>query len=293
MSKVAKLVTDQFIDMLENGMVDGKWQPCWNRGMSMPRNASTGNNYRGINTLLLWAAQQKHGYKHSVWATFKQWKAMGHKLVNAKGRGKMIVFWKIVEREQTASDGSTEKSTFPFMRYSTVFNCEHAEGYEVPSLPDSLSESERLSAIDSAIANTGANIVHGGDTACFIPNRDRIHMPLFETFHNAHGYYATAFHELAHWTGHKSRLDRDLSGRFGSHAYGMEELVAELSAAFTCAEFGFDSITRDDHLKYIKGWLEKIKEDHTAIITAASKAAQASEYILNGAASKAAQAKAA
>lgn len=283
MSKVAKIVTDKFIQMIEDGQADGKWNPCWNRGMSMPRNASTGNNYRGINVLLLWGAQVEEGYTHPIWATFKQWQKAGYKLKDAKGKGKLVVFWKIIERESTAKDGSTEISKIPFLRYSTVFNCEHAEGYEaeLANMPQ-LDVSERIPSIDSVIDETGANIVYGGHRACFIPSMDQICLPHFADFHDAHGFYGTAFHELAHWTGHKSRLDRNLTGRFGDHAYGMEELIAELSAAFTCAELGLEPTARADHAKYIKGWLEKIREDHSAIITAASKAAKATEYVLAG-----------
>lgn len=281
MSKVAKIVTDQFIKMIEDGMVDGTWKPCWNKGMSFPRNVKTKNPYRGINVLLLWGAMVDEGYEHSIWGTFNQWKAMGYKLKDAKGKGKMVVFWKILEREETATDGSTKIKKVPLLRYSTVFNCAHVEGFEPEAKNDTLDSTERMDHIDSVIHNTRANIAYGGDRACFIPSMDMIQMPRFESFHNTHGFYSTVFHELAHWTGHHSRLNRDLSGRFGDHAYGMEELVAELSAAFTCAELGFESTTRDDHVKYIKGWLEKIKEDHTAIITAASKAAKATEYILS------------
>lgn len=283
MSKVAKIVTDQFVKMIEDGQADGKWNPCWNRGMAMPRNATTGNTYRGINVLLLWGAMADEGYKHSVWATFNQWKKAGYRLKDAKGKGKTIVFWKVIEREQTAKDGSVEKTTFPFLRRSTVFNCEHAEGYEVEQGDvHQLDASHRIPSIDAVIDDTGANIVYGGHRACFIPSIDQIRLPLFEDFHDAHGFYGTAFHELAHWTGAKARLNRNLNNRFGDHAYGMEELVAELSAAFTCAELGLEPTARADHAKYIKSWLEKIKEDHTAIFTAASKAAKATEYVLAG-----------
>lgn len=279
--KVAKMVTDQFIKMIEEGLADGKWSPCWNKAAAMPRNVVTGKNYRGINILLLWNAQYQEGYEHSIWGTFKQWNDKGYKLKDAKGKGKMIVHWNIIEREETAKDGSTVIKTIPSLRYYTVFNCAHVEGYEPENAAtNKLDISERISEIDSVIAATGANIQYGGDRACFIPSVDMIQMPRFEDFHDAHGFYSTTFHELAHWTGHKSRLDRDLTGRFGDHAYGMEELVAELSAAFTCAELGIDPIARDDHVKYIKSWLVQIKEDSRAILTAASKAAQASEYIL-------------
>lgn len=273
---VAKLVTDQFIKILEAGQVDGKWSPCWNRATAMPHNAETGATYQGINVLLLWAAQQRNGFTSSTWATYKAWKRVGAQ-VKKGAKAQMIVFWNIVQK----TDANGDETTKPILRYYNVFNAEQVEGWEALSQP--VAEFERNDECERIIRDTGAVIRHGGGTACFIPSIDEIRMPPFESFHNAEGYYSTTFHELAHWTGAKSRLNRDLTGRFGDYAYGMEELVAELTAAFVCASLGFESTTRDDHLKYIKGWLEKIKEDKYAIITAASKADKAMQYILNGA----------
>lgn len=274
-AKIAKLVTDQFLSMLENGEVNGKWSPCWNRMAGLPYNAVTRRHYNGINVILLWAAQNQHGFSSPQWATYKTWKEAGAQ-VKKGAKSQMIVFWNIIKK--TDSGGS--ESTFPILRYYNVFNADQVEGWNVIDAP--AAEFDRNAECERIISDTGAIIRHGGDRACFIPSIDEIHLPQFETFHHAEGYYATAFHELAHWTGHKSRLDRDLSGRFGSHAYGMEELVAELSAAFTCANLGFESHTRDSHLKYIKSWIAAIKEDNYAVITAASKAEKATRYILEG-----------
>lgn len=274
-AKIAKLVTDQFLAMLENGEVEGTWSPCWNRMASLPVNAVTGRHYNGINILLLWSAQNRNGFTSAHWATYKTWKSVGAQ-VKKGAKAQMIVFWKIIKK----TDASGDESTFLLLRYHNVFNADQVEGWDGLQTP--VTEFDRNAECERIIQATGADIRHGGDRACFIPSVDQIHMPMFETFHHAEGYYSTVFHELAHWTGHKSRLDRDLSGRFGSHAYGMEELVAELSAAFTCASLGFESQTRDSHLKYIKGWIETIRENNYAVITAASKAEKATRYILNG-----------
>lgn len=277
---IAQKVTDMFIDALENGEVNDKSKLCWNRGMNIPANASTGNRYRGINVLLLWMAQQREGYKHQIWGTFKQWQKMGYSLKDAKGKGQLIVFWKFIDTEHEKADGTKEKRKVPLLRYSTVFNCEHADGFEPEINRPQLDESQRIPEFDAIIDNTGANIVYEGDQPCYIPSMDIIKMPEFKEFHTAPRFYGTMFHELTHWTGSKARLDRNLSGRFGDEAYAMEELIAELSAAFTCASLGMEIDPREDHGKYIKSWLKKLKEDKKAIITASSKAAQASEYIL-------------
>jgi len=273
---VAKLVTDQFIKILEAGQVDGKWSPCWNRATAMPHNATTGRAYNGINILLLWAAQMNNGFSSAQWASYKAWKKAGAQVRKGE-KGQMIIYWNIT----TKVDAHGNEETFPMLRYFTVFNADQVDGWDLPEAPVTLFN--RNAECERIINDTGAQIVHGGGRACYIPSVDQIHMPKFEDFHTAEHYYSTTFHELAHWTGAKSRLNRDLTGRFGDYAYGMEELVAELTAAFLCASLGFESTTRDDHLKYIKGWLEKIKEDKYAIITAASKADKAMQYILNGA----------
>ncbi len=287
-AKVAKQVSAQIIEMLENADSKG-WNPCWNAVNTMPTNAVTGNAYRGINVILLWGAMHTHGYQHSYWATFKQWQKIGCK-VKKGSKGQIIVFWKMLEKERTNTDGSTTIDKIPLMRFSHVFNYDQVEGDFEISVAPVVNTDCRNADIDRMVAATGANIQHSGNVACYVPSLDTIRMPSFEQFHNATVYYSTLFHELGHWTGAKSRMNRDLSGRFGSYAYGMEELIAELTAAFTCAHTGLQSAPREDHAKYIKAWIEAIREDSTAIIRAASEAAKASEYIVNAGADEKAEA---
>jgi len=283
---IAQAVTNKIIDLIESGQVTGKgWQAPWNKGMALPRNAKTGKFYRGVNVLLLWNAG---AYKSNVWATWKQWKSMGHQPENAKGQGRMIVFWKIIEKKERQPDGSEKViDKVPFLRYSTVFNADLVPTYEEPD-QNALDEAERFSNVDSVIESTGANIYHdGGHMAFYRPLTDSIHLPVFKSFDSASGYYSTALHELAHWTGHESRLKRDFSSRFGDNAYAFEELIAELSAAFSCAQLGITAETRQDHAEYIKHWLDVMKGDKNAIITASSQAAKATEYIIEASDSEA------
>jgi antirestriction protein ArdC len=130
---------------------------------------------------------------------------------------------------------------------------------------------------DEFLGSTGADIREGHGEAYYLPSHDFISMPAFEAFKGADHFYGTAFHELTHWTGHRSRLDRDLKTRFGAHDYAAEELVAELGAAFLCAEFGFDGDLR--HAGYIASWVELLRADKRAFFTACSKAWKAADYL--------------
>lgn len=275
--QVAKIVSQQFLEILESGMVSGQWEAPWSRGNGgVPYNATNNRRYNGMNVLLLWAAQHRNGFSTAQWATLRAWNAAGAKVIKGS-KSQIIIHWRLYEK--TDSQGNV--STGGTLSYYKVFNADQVTGWTAPAAP--VKEFERNAECERIIAATGAVIRHGGDRACFIPSIDEIRLPEFASFNRAENYYSTAFHELAHWSGAKSRLDRDLSGRFGSHAYGMEELVAELSAAFTCAVLGFESETRADHLRYIKSWIAAIRENNFAIITAASKADKASQFILNGA----------
>jgi len=138
-----------------------------------------------------------------------------------------------------------------------------------PDTPDALA--------DDFLRSTGADIREGQGEAYYVPSQDFISMPAFQAFKGADHFYNVVFHELAHWTGHKSRLDRDLKARFGAHTYAAEELVAELGAAFLSAEFGFDGDVRN--AGYIATWIELLKADKRAFFTACSKASQAAHYL--------------
>ena len=169
------------------------------------------------------------------------------------------------------------------MKGYTVFNVEQVDGlpthyFAQPANP--LPLSERIENADRFMTNTAATIHHGGNRAFYAPARDAIQLPPFEAFKDKESYYATALHELTHWTKPKSRLDRDFSAkRFGDHGYAREELVAELGAAFLCAELGITPEVREDHAAYLGHWLTVLKEDKRAIFSAAAHAQRAADYL--------------
>jgi antirestriction protein ArdC len=170
-------------------------------------------------------------------------------------------------------------------RASAIFNAEQVDGFVLPEPPEPLGPIERLEQADHFVGSTGASIRHGGDRAYFHSGSDHIQMPsenLFtgtKTLTRTEGYYAVLVHELIHWTGPKHRLDRDMGKRFGDRAYAAEELVAEIGAAFLCAELGITQDVRPDHASYIANWLQLLKDDNRAIFTAAARAAEAVNWL--------------
>jgi antirestriction protein ArdC len=276
-------ITDRVIAVIEEGA--GEWQMPWHRsGVSRPLNAHTKKPYRGVNVVALWAAADAHSYGAGFWGTYKQWRELDAQVRKGE-RASLIVFWKELEREvEDEETGEWERKKTLFARASWVFNVDQVDGWTPPSAP----ERNLVQALDHAeafTAATGADIRYGGDRAYYRRSDDHVQMPERERFTGSttstptEAYYATLLHELTHWTGHESRLDRELSGRFGNEAYAIEELVAELGAAFLCADLSITNTPRPDHAAYIASWLEILKRDNRAIFTAARKAAQASDYL--------------
>jgi antirestriction protein ArdC len=195
-------------------------------------------------------------------------------------RGTKVYFVKQLEIRDGADDEPSTRLV-PMMREYTVFNVDQCD-----SLPDSVTAGKpmrvrnldaRDDLADQFLRSTGADIREGHGEALYVPSRDFISLPAFGAFKGADHFYGTAFHELTHWTGHKSRLDRDLKNRFGSRNYAGEELVAELGAAFLCAEFGFDGDLR--HAGYIAHWIDLLRADKRAFFTACSQASKAADYL--------------
>ena len=296
---VHQRVTDAIVTALENGA--GDWSFPWRRDSAMPVNAITKNQCHGVNVLMLWAAGVEHGWP-SRWASYKQWQSVAAQVRRGE-RGSMVVFYRTIDKRETddngrvkTNDDGTPKTRRIFLaRASTVFNAEQVDGYEAPAVENAGPVVEPVARAEAFVRSTGALVQHGGHRACYSPSQDRIQMPPVESFNGTdtstptEGYYGTLLHELTHWTGHKARCDRDLSGRFGADAYAAEELVAELGAAFLCAELGISQQPRPDHAQYLDHWLRVLKADKRAIFTAASKASQAAEY-LNGLQSELAEA---
>ncbi len=222
---------------------------------------------------------QAAGYRTPRFLTFKQALELGGNV--RKGEHGTKVYF--VKQLQVPDNGADSDSTrlVPMMREYTVFNVDQCE-----NLPDDVSIGKpmrvrnpdtRDEVADAFLDATGADIREGHGEACYIPSRDFVSMPAFAGFKGADHFYNVAFHELTHWTGHKARLDRDLKNRFGSRNYAAEELIAELGAAYLCAEFGFDGDVRN--AGYIGPWIELLKADKRAFFTACSQASKAADYL--------------
>lgn len=262
-------VTQSIIIDLEAGVAS--WTRPWktgNAGGIMPTNAATNRAYSGINIPILWHAQISRGFPSAQWMTYKQ--ALPLDAHVRKGEhGTTVVFTKRL----TVKDNEDEKQ-ISFLRTFTVFNVAQIDGLPVQEeVPVKVIDGRVQAFIDA----TKADIRHGGDRACYVPSQDFVLLPNPVAFSSYEHYQATALHELSHWSGHKTRLDRNLDTRFGTQAYAAEELVAELGAAFLCAHLGIKGELK--HSEYIGNWIQLLKEDDRAIFTASSKASQAADYL--------------
>jgi antirestriction protein ArdC len=211
--------------------------------------------------------------------TFKQALDLGGHVRKGE-HGTRVYFVKQLQIRDKGAEDETVTRIVPMLREYTVFNTDQCENLPerivTPGAAKRRNSDERSAAIDEFLACTGASIREGFGEAYYLPGADFVSLPRFETFKNAASFYATAFHELGHWTGHKSRLARDLRHRFGERAYAAEELVAELCSAFLCdAEFSIDGDLR--HAGYIQNWIGLLKADTRAFFTACSKAQAAAD----------------
>lgn len=282
MRSVFEQITQDIVALIEAGA--GAYQMPWHCvGSVRPVNAA-GQAYRGINVLLLWAEAQRAGYSTATWGTYRQWQQLGAQ-VRRGARSTVVLLWKPIDAPGNDAEPDDGRRRRFMARAFRVFNAAQVDGYEVVS-PPPLPEDQRISRAERFFAPMPAQIWSGGDTACYDPRSDLISMPSFHAFRSAEAYYSVLAHELTHWTGVKSRLARDLSGRFGSEAYAFEELVAELGAAFVSAQLGLSNEPRRDHAAYIGSWLRVLKGDPRAILTAASHAQAASDYLQAAAGTK-------
>lgn len=271
-------ITHELISAIESGT--GKWEMPWTQlGAHLaPRNID-GRLYRGFNVWVLAATASLKGWNSNTWGTYKAWQRHGAQVRKGE-KGTQVVLWKRAKKRTENETGDTEESSYLYARVFTVFAAEQVDGYEAPA-PVKLPTHERIEAAEAYFAKVGATVHEGGDSAFYRPVTDEIQVPTIDQFRTPEHFYSTLAHEHIHWTGHKSRLDRDLHNRFGSEAYAMEELVAELGAAMWSAQTGVDQTTRDDHASYLGGWLKVLKEDSRALVSVMSKAQAAIDH-LNG-----------
>lgn len=279
-------ITDTIIAAIEAGA--GQWDMPWHRhGVThaRPMNALTGKRYRGVNVLALWAAAEARGFTTGLWGTYRQWQEKGAQVRKGEKSSLVVFFKELAVDETNPETGETERGRRLIAKASYVFNANQVDGFALPEPAAPANPAEVLRQVEAYVAATGARVAFGGEGAFYRPLTDTIHMPDRTRFVGSatssatECLYSTLLHELTHWTGIKTRCDREFGKRFGDDAYAMEELVAELGAAFLCADLGIANTPRPDHAAYISHWLTVLKADKKAIFTAASKAAQAVDYL--------------
>lgn len=267
---VYQQVTDKIIAELESGTIPS-WVKNWSGEAGSDCNVITKKTYSGINTIILGMS----GFKSPYWATYKQWLSIGAQ-VSKGSKGTQIIFYSPVEKGSKKTEAGEVKNYSYILKSYTVFNAEQVSGFEAPAMPVP-KVFNNIDCIEALTVKSGVKLQFGGDRAYYSPSQDYVAMPHKLQFNSEASYYATLLHELAHWGGHKSRLDRDLSGRFGNEAYAAEELIAELSAAFLCARFNIAGELR--HSSYIASWLRVLKNDNKAIFKAAALAQKSADYL--------------
>jgi antirestriction protein ArdC len=276
-------ITSRIIAELEAGRLP--WVQPWDAGQAavgLPYNVVSDRRYSGINILTLWHAVLTRGFRGHGFLTFRQAAALGG-AVRRGERGIGVVYTRRAgtDASEPRKDGKGEpKGGFSFLKQFTVFSVDQCDGlpdtYHVsaPPIPEGLIQPQA----EALIAATGADFRIGGASAYYSPRHDFVAVPRPDDFYEPINWHRTAFHELGHWTGHDSRLDRDQTGSFGSKPYGHEELIAEMAGAFVCAALGIAPSVR--HADYIGSWLDIIRENTRAILRAASAASKAADYLL-------------
>ena len=277
-------ITDKIVADLEQGV--RTWMKPWNAGNTTGRITRplrhNGLPYSGINILILWARAIEQGFASAMWMTFQQAVELkGH--VRRGEKGSWIVYANTITKSEANDAGEEIEREIPFLKSYTVFNAEQIDG-----LPDryysrpepTLTPVERIARAEEFFAATGADIRSGGGRAFYAAEPDYIQVPPIESFRDAESFYATLAHEAAHWTKHPSRLDRDFGRKaWGDAGYAKEELVAELTSAFLCADLELTPEVRDDHAAYLATWLTALQNDKRLIFSAAAHAQRAANFL--------------
>jgi antirestriction protein ArdC len=287
--EVIEAVVAQIVAELEKGALP--WCRPWKSdetgfklgGFALPLRV-TGEAYRGINILALWCAASSNGFRGRYWMTFNQAKALKGMVRKGEKASGVIYADKTTKEQQDEQTGETVVKSYAFLKSYAVFNADQIDG-----LPEKFyaktpeADAPTLTALEipgqAWFDAVPAFIRHGGNRAYFSPAADFVQMPMAQDFKNPQAYASTLCHELVHWTGHKSRLDRLDFVKWGDDRYAFEELVAELGAAFGMANLGLVPDIREDHAPYLAVWLKKLKDDPKALMSAAAKASQAIDFL--------------
>lgn len=283
---IYQAVTDRILELLDRGVVPWRHPIRGNAADhdAMPANLASGRPYRGINVFLLAVTNWLEGYGSPYWLTFRQANERGGHVRKGE-KGLLVIFWK---QYATQDKQTGEDITVPVLRHYRVFNAAQCEGIEVPrssvdpSEPVPFEPLEEASNIVGGYAD-GPKIEHRGARAFYRPREDLVRVPEPGRFVDRESYYATLFHELAHSTGHSSRLDRGLDEdppEYGSATYSKEELIAEMGAAFLAAAASIGPTTIEQSAAYIDGWRKKISSDPKLVVQAAGAGQKAADWIM-------------
>jgi antirestriction protein ArdC len=279
-------ITTKIIVELEAGRVP--WLQPWGTAaakapLAMPRNATTGRGYSGVNVLILWGAVIEHGFPGQSWCTFRQALSLGGNVRKGEHGTTVVYADRFIpdDEKKRARETGEEAQAIPFLKRFTVFNTAQCEGLPddiatvaPPPLPGLIEP-----CVETLIKATEIEFRIGGNRAFYMPSADYVQVPPPQAYFEPINWHRTALHEIGHASGAAHRLNRDLSGVFGSKKYAFEELIAEINAAFCCASLGIVPTVR--HADYIGSWLEVLREDNRAIVRAASQASKAADYILS------------
>lgn len=275
---IYQIVTDRIISSLEDGTVP--WRRPWIASADAHRNPVSKTLYRGINPFLLEMTAQAAGYSDPRWITFKQSKTLGGSVRKGE-KHTLVIFWKILRSKDEATG---KERAIPLLRYYRVFNVAQCDDIRLAPLPklEPFDPIERAESVIDAMPSAPP-IGYGGNQAFYSPLFDSVQMPKREQFTSPDGFYHTLFHELAHSTGHESRLAREeIVGREDPDAYAKEELTAELAAAMLCGTCGLDVPERvEQSAAYVKSWLRHLQNDPKMVISAGARAQRAADYIRN------------
>ena len=275
-------LTDKVIAALEAGTAP--WRKPWNSdacgGSTAPVNAATGHRYRGVNQFVLGMSPVALGSGDPRWCSYRQASARGWQVRKGE-KATPVYFYKPIEVADKSGDGAGETKRIPVLRVFSLFHASQVDG--VPDFAPPFATKtvvERVEDAETILAASRVRVRIGGDRAFYHPALDFIQLPPDEAFESPAARAATALHELAHASGHPSRLNRDLTGRFGSSAYSREELRAELASLLVGCEIGLPTDI-PNHASYIRSWIANLNEDKREFFHAAAEAQRIADYILS------------
>ena len=277
-------VTNRIIEQLEQGI--RPWLKPWDAehaaGKITRPLRHNGVPYSGINILMLWDAAELQGFNCPLWVTYKQAMELGGHVRKGE-KSSPVVYYSSFKKTEKGEGGEETERDVPFVKEYRVFNAQQCEGLPERFYEAKQSPNEGIEPVPQAIEfvrHTKAEVVDGGNRACYVQSHDQIRMPRIESFQDTESHAATLTHELVHWTKHPSRLDRDTGRKkWGDEGYAVEELIAEMGSAFLCADLAITPEVRADHSDYIGNWLKVLKDDKRAVFSAASMASKAVDYL--------------